>query len=126
MEEAIADTRIAEQLEGSSDEDLLRLLPKSELLEQGYAAVVLPHIDARVFVKALPVTTLELLPQYKLSTANIFELPTYYQYRLGGCGFGAWQEPSPCVGDRVGRADEPLPSIERHVQPKGGGVSRFS
>lgn len=45
-----------------------------------------------VFVKRIPLTDLELQPRHAGSTANIFELPTYYQYGLGSAGFGAWRE----------------------------------
>ena len=37
---------IAERLAGSSDEELMRLLSNSEILNQGHAAVVLPGSDA--------------------------------------------------------------------------------
>lgn len=43
-----------------------------------------------VFVKRVPLTDLELANP--LSTANLFGLPTYYQYGVGSAGFGAWRE----------------------------------
>jgi hypothetical protein len=45
-----------------------------------------------VFVKRVPLTELELQHGRVRSTANIFELPMYYQYGLGSAGFGAWRE----------------------------------
>ncbi|GAA1914140.1 hypothetical protein GCM10009716_24550 [Streptomyces sodiiphilus] len=45
-----------------------------------------------VFVKRVPVTELELRPEHARSTANLFGLPTYYQYGMGSAGFGAWRE----------------------------------
>lgn len=46
----------------------------------------------RVFVKRVPLTDLELRPEHTRSTANLFELPLFYQYGIGSCGFGAWRE----------------------------------
>ncbi|MGN9785560.1 protein kinase family protein [Nonomuraea sp. ZG12] len=43
----------------------------------------------RVFVKRIPLTDLETRLR---STANVFDLPTFYQYGLGSAGFGAWRE----------------------------------
>nr|WP_080946773.1 hypothetical protein [Orientia tsutsugamushi] len=48
--------------------------------------------DTPVFVKKVPLTDLEQLPQYFMSTANIFDLPLGYQYSVGSAGFGAWRE----------------------------------
>ncbi|MFF6998538.1 protein kinase family protein [Streptomyces sp. NPDC008313] len=45
-----------------------------------------------VFVKRIPLTDIELRPEYVRSTANLFELPLYYQYGVGSAGFGAWRE----------------------------------
>ncbi|MFD7645551.1 protein kinase family protein [Kitasatospora sp. NPDC059795] len=46
----------------------------------------------RVFVKRVPLTDLELEPAQLRSTANLFELPGFYQYGIGSAGFGAWRE----------------------------------
>ncbi|MEU8383954.1 protein kinase family protein [Streptosporangium sp. NPDC048865] len=46
----------------------------------------------RVFVKRIPLTDTELRPENVRSTANVFELPTCYQYGVGSAGFGAWRE----------------------------------
>ncbi|GCD95997.1 protein kinase family protein [Embleya hyalina] len=46
----------------------------------------------RVFVKRIPLTDLELRPENVRSTANVFGLPTFYQYGVGSAGFGAWRE----------------------------------
>ncbi|MFJ3706498.1 MULTISPECIES: protein kinase family protein [Streptomyces] len=46
----------------------------------------------RVFVKRIPLTDIELRPENVRSTANIFELPMFYQYGVGSAGFGAWRE----------------------------------
>ncbi|MFF0575521.1 protein kinase family protein [Streptosporangium saharense] len=46
----------------------------------------------RVFVKRIPLTDIELRPENVRSTANVFELPMFYQYGVGSAGFGAWRE----------------------------------
>ncbi|WP_406150963.1 protein kinase family protein [Streptomyces sp. NBC_01012] len=45
-----------------------------------------------VFVKRVPLTDIELRPEHVRSTANLFELPLFYQYGVGSAGFGAWRE----------------------------------
>lgn len=48
-----------------------------------------------VFVKRVPLTDLERQPEHVRSTANLFELPVFFQYgvgTIGGPGFGAWRE----------------------------------
>ncbi|MFJ8210614.1 protein kinase family protein [Streptomyces sp. NPDC096033] len=50
-----------------------------------------------VFVKRVPLTDVELLPEHVRSTANLFGLPGFCQYGVGGPGpvapsFGAWRE----------------------------------
>jgi hypothetical protein len=48
--------------------------------------------DKLVFVKRIPLTDIENEPHNILSTANIFDLPTYCQYGIGSPGFGVWRE----------------------------------
>jgi hypothetical protein len=79
-------------LERANDEELMGLLSSSQLLQVGHAEVHLPQSAGRVFVKLLPITALELASRNRDTTANRFGLPTYYQYRIGSCGFGAWRE----------------------------------
>jgi hypothetical protein len=46
-----------------------------------------------VFVKRVPLTELERLPEHARSTANLFGIPASCQYGIGeGPGFGAWRE----------------------------------
>ena len=50
-----------------------------------------------VFVKRVPLTDLDLQPEHVRSTANLFELPVFFQYGMGqngigSPGFGAWRE----------------------------------
>ena len=46
----------------------------------------------QVFVKRIPVTDTELRSGNVGSTANLFDLPMFYQYGVGSAGFGAWRE----------------------------------
>lgn len=46
----------------------------------------------RVFVKRVPLTDIETRPENVRSTANLFDLPMFYQYGVGSAGFGAWRE----------------------------------
>lgn len=52
------------------------------------------EVDGKpVFVKRVPLTDMELLPEHVRSTANLFGIPTFCQYGVGGGpGFGAWRE----------------------------------
>ncbi|MFF9481621.1 protein kinase family protein [Streptomyces sp. NPDC014733] len=45
-----------------------------------------------VFVKRIPLTDREMRPENLRSTANLFDLPLFYQYGIGSAGFGAWRE----------------------------------
>jgi hypothetical protein len=45
-----------------------------------------------VFVKRIPLTDLERRPDHVMSTANLFDLPTFLQYGIGSPGFGVWRE----------------------------------
>ena len=45
-----------------------------------------------VFVKKIRLTDLEKQPENRMSTANLFDLPTHFQYGIGSQGFGAWRE----------------------------------
>ncbi|MBB5937320.1 hypothetical protein FHS42_004399 [Streptomyces zagrosensis] len=44
-----------------------------------------------VFVKRVPLTEMELHPDHVRSTGNVFGLPLFCQYGIGGPGFGAWR-----------------------------------
>ncbi|MFF2653767.1 protein kinase family protein [Streptomyces sp. NPDC058045] len=57
----------------------------------GRSAVL--EVDGKpVFVKRVPLTDMERRPEHVGSTANLFELPAFCQYGVGGPGFGAWRE----------------------------------
>jgi hypothetical protein len=82
---------IAAELAGWDDEALLRRLADAGVGKVGHGPMTLEK-GSRVFAKLVPVTATELRPENRRSTANLFQLPTCYQYRMGGCGFGAWRE----------------------------------
>jgi len=46
----------------------------------------------KVFGKQLRLTELEQRPEHRMSTANIFGLPTFFQRNVGSVGFGVWRE----------------------------------
>jgi hypothetical protein len=56
----------------------------------GGTAVTLDVNGVPVFAKRVPLTDRELA--HPLSTANLFDLPVYCQYGVGGPGFGGWRE----------------------------------
>lgn len=83
--------RCAAWLEGATDPQLIELLSNTRLLTVGHSPVRLP-LGETVFAKLVPMTALELAPENRCATANIFGLPARYHYRIGSCGFGAWRE----------------------------------
>ncbi|MEV5983272.1 protein kinase family protein [Streptomyces sp. NPDC052114] len=58
----------------------------------GGTSALLEVAGTQVFVKRVPLTDLERRPESVRSTANLFELPLFCQYGIGGPGFGAWRE----------------------------------
>lgn len=58
----------------------------------GGATRLLEVAGRPVFAKAVPLTDLERRPAHVMSTANLFDLPEFYQYGVGSTGFGAWRE----------------------------------
>ncbi|MGF6886527.1 hypothetical protein ABIA39_004699 [Nocardia sp. GAS34] len=61
----------------------------------GGKSALLEVAGSPVFVKRVPLTDLERQPEHVRSTANLFDLPLFYQYGvglIGGLGFGAWRE----------------------------------
>lgn len=84
----------APKLESLCNQELLDLLEKSEPIHSGMGGTsALLNIDGvNIFVKKVPITDFEILPENFMSTKNIFELPPHYQYGIGSAGFGAWRE----------------------------------
>jgi hypothetical protein len=58
----------------------------------GGSSSVVDVAGVPVFVKRVPLTDLERRPGSVMSTANLFGLPVFCQYGVGGPGFGAWRE----------------------------------
>lgn len=77
-----------------SDRQLGRLVDAAAPLGSGIGGrSALLSVDGRpVFVKRVPLTERELRPEHARSTANLFGLPSFCQYGVGGPGFGAWRE----------------------------------
>ena len=77
-----------------SNETLGQILNQAKPVHAGIGGKsVLAYINnIPVFVKKIPITDREQLPQNLMSTANIFDLPLFYQYGVGSAGFGVWRE----------------------------------
>ncbi|MFJ4922033.1 protein kinase family protein [Streptomyces sp. NPDC088725] len=77
-----------------SDLQLGELVDAAVPLDSGIGGKsALLEVDGKpVFVKRVPLTDMERLPEHVRSTANLFGLPTHCQYGVGGPGFGTWRE----------------------------------
>ncbi|MGI5488601.1 serine/threonine protein phosphatase [Microtetraspora malaysiensis] len=88
---------VASTLALHSDRQLGESLEQAQTLGSGIGGTsVLLDIDGvPVFAKRIPLTDLERRAGNVMSTANLFEVPSFCQYGLveiGGPGFGAWRE----------------------------------
>ncbi|WP_411147948.1 protein kinase family protein [Streptomyces sp. A30] len=90
-----AHSELATSLALLSDHELAGLVESGVPVGTGIGGQVL-HVDVdgrRVFVKRVPLTDTELLPEHARSTADVFGLPSSCHYGIGkGPGFGAWRE----------------------------------
>lgn len=77
-----------------SDERLAGVVAAARPLGAGIGgrSAVLEIEGRPVFVKRVPLTDRERLPANVMSTANLFGLPPFCQYGIGGPGFGVWRE----------------------------------
>jgi hypothetical protein len=77
-----------------SDQQLTRLVDTAEPLASGIGGTTLTiELDGcKVFVKRLRLTDLERRAENRMSTQNIFQLPTFCQRNVGSVGFGVWRE----------------------------------
>ncbi|MFF8785905.1 protein kinase family protein [Streptomyces sp. NPDC015125] len=77
-----------------SDRGLRELVEAAAPLGSGIGgkSVLLDVSGTPVFVKQVPLTDRERLPENVRSTANVFGLPPFFQYGIGSPGFGAWRE----------------------------------
>lgn len=84
---------VSNRLASLSDKQLEELLKTATSLSVGYGENVTLNIEGiPVFIKKVPLTDLERKPENIHSTANLFNLPLFYQYGVGSAGFGAWRE----------------------------------
>ncbi|MBX9585944.1 MAG: protein kinase family protein [Gammaproteobacteria bacterium] len=86
--------QISTSLACLSKEKLKQILADAKPMHEGIGgkSTLISVDDIPVFVKKIPLTDLEQLPQNFMSTANLFDLPLCYQYGVGSAGFGAWRE----------------------------------
>ncbi|MFE9450367.1 protein kinase family protein [Streptomyces sp. NPDC006739] len=96
-ERLAAHTEIAAFLSALGDRELGELVAAGEPLGAGIGgrAVRLSVGGRPVFVKRVPLTDLERLPDNVRSTADLYGLPPYCHYgigAIGGPGHGAWRE----------------------------------
>ncbi|CAL2070727.1 protein of unknown function [Streptomyces murinus] len=84
---------VATSLALRSDRRLGELVDAAVPLGTGIGGrCALLEVDGKpVFVKRVPLTELELLPEHVRSTANVFGLPAFCQYGIGGPGFGGFR-----------------------------------
>jgi hypothetical protein len=77
-----------------SDRALHQLVGEAVPLGTGIGgkSALLEVAGTPVFVKRVPLTDLERRPENVRSTANLFGLPVFCHYGLGGPGFGVWRE----------------------------------
>ncbi|MFI7129005.1 protein kinase family protein [Nonomuraea sp. NPDC050153] len=77
-----------------SDLEMGRLVARAEPLGLGIGgrSALLEVDGTRVFVKRVPLSDRELLPENLRSTANLFGLPAYFNYGIGSPGLGPWRE----------------------------------
>lgn len=86
---------IRNRLSALSDDHLAFLVTETSSWRaraHGGQSGVIDIEGTKVFVKKINLTDLERTPENEGSTANLFELPTFYQYGIGSAGFGAWRE----------------------------------
>jgi len=76
------------------DRELGELVDRARPVGQGIGGPtsLLEVEGTKVFVKRIALTELDLRPGNAHSTANLFDLPNFCHYGVGGPGFGAWRE----------------------------------
>ncbi|MBM2620672.1 serine/threonine protein phosphatase [Actinoplanes sp. LDG1-06] len=84
----------AQTLAALDDSGLSELLARASAPTAGFGGSTASVDVAGVptFVKHVPLTELERRTGNVGSTANLFGLPTFYQYGFGSTGFGVWRE----------------------------------
>jgi hypothetical protein len=90
-----AHDQLAARIAALSDEHLVALVPETGAWRasvHGSQSGVVDLEGAKVFVKKIALADLERTEGNMGSTANLFDLPDFYQYGVGSAGFGAWRE----------------------------------
>ncbi len=84
--------RVSALLESRSDDELAALVGTGRVINVGVGGgSELIDVDSvPVFTKRIPLTNREIANSG--STANLFDLPMFCQYGIGGPGFNAWRE----------------------------------
>jgi hypothetical protein len=88
-------SEVSTSLARYSDHELGDLVATAKPLGTGIGgrSALLDVAGTPVFVKRVPLTDPERLPENVRSTANLFGVPSFCQYGIGGGpGFGAWRE----------------------------------
>lgn len=86
--------QISAALALQSDQQLTRLVDTAEQLASGIGGTTLAiELDGcKVFAKRVRLTDLERRSENRMSTENIFQLPSFCQRNVGSVGFGVWRE----------------------------------
>lgn len=86
--------QISSALALHSNESLTRLVDEATQLAAGIGGTtLLLDLEGRkVFAKRVRLTDLERRPEHLMSTANLFQLPTFCQRNVGSPGCGVWRE----------------------------------
>ncbi|MEU6710247.1 serine/threonine-protein kinase [Nonomuraea sp. NPDC046802] len=97
MDRLMAYGAVSTSLSLRGDREVGELLDQATPLGSGIGgrSSLLEIEGTRVFVKRVPLTERELLPENVRSTANVFGLPAFMQYGIGTVcspGFGCWRE----------------------------------
>ncbi|WP_238815302.1 serine/threonine protein phosphatase [Nocardia brasiliensis] len=88
----VSPQRISAMLASCGDFELVELVDTGRVINVGVGGgATLIEVDGvPVFAKRIPLTDRELAEPG--STANLFDLPMFCQYGIGGPGFNAWRE----------------------------------
>lgn len=86
--------QISTALALQSDQQLTRLVDTAEPLASGIGgtSLAIELEGCKVFAKRIRLTDLERRAENRMSTENIFQLPTFCQRNVGSVGFGVWRE----------------------------------
>lgn len=85
---------ISTMLESLSNEQLFSVIRNGQPMHKGIggSSHLITLDGTPIFIKKIPLSDLELQSEHYRSTANIYNLPLYYQYGVGSAGFGRWRE----------------------------------